>query len=177
MVVYLSSIVPHSLFCRCALSLSIGAGAQIIIVVRNILQWESDITQTTTVCCTCVLVSLSSTIQVFIATFHVPCRSKPVGILAKFFGESGKKNLPLQEFKSFLKDIHRGFAVLEFNHYDFNHTGYIQGWDFARSMCCGTDVRHVDAYLDKVSQISLDYHCFFLSVSSVESLLIVCTYL
>lgn len=84
--------------------------------------------------------------------------SKPVGILAKFFGDTGKESLPLQRFKLFLHEIHSGFSVLEFNHYDFKGTGRIRGWDFARSMCCGADVKRVDVYLDKVRSISKVHH-------------------
>lgn len=78
-------------------------------------------------------------------------RSKPVGILAKFFGEDGSKKLVLAEFKSFLHDLHNRFVLLEFNHYDYKSSKKIAGKDFARSMCCGADIKRVDSYLDKVN--------------------------
>ncbi|GMH33883.1 hypothetical protein BSKO_01717 [Bryopsis sp. KO-2023] len=55
--------------------------------------------------------------------------TKPVGILARFFGDNGKKKLSLAEFKSFLRDLHEKMIMLEFAHYDYQSNGEVSEMD------------------------------------------------
>ncbi|CAD7695651.1 unnamed protein product [Ostreobium quekettii] len=73
--------------------------------------------------------------------------------MARFFGEDGSKKLSLSEFKAFLRELQQRLLIMEFLHYDHNHSGVITGRDFARSLIASADVRIVDNYLDKVSSM------------------------
>ncbi|KAF5839580.1 hypothetical protein DUNSADRAFT_455 [Dunaliella salina] len=75
------------------------------------------------------------------------------GLLISFFGPDLKGHLKLPTFIDFLRKLHNDLVELEFLHYDVGQTGSIPGIDFARSLVACSDIRAVDALLDKAERM------------------------
>lgn len=71
------------------------------------------------------------------------------GLMSTFFGASGKLQLSLEAFRSFVSDLREELVRLEFQYYDWRHKGGIAGRDFAHSIISCARLKHVDQYLDR----------------------------
>jgi len=80
-------------------------------------------------------------------------KEQAAGLLVSFFGPDLKGHLKLPTFIDFLRKLHNDLVELEFLHYDVSRTGSIPGIDFARSLVACSDIRAVDALLDKAERM------------------------
>uniref|UniRef100_A0A0D6QSK6 EF-hand domain-containing protein n=1 Tax=Araucaria cunninghamii TaxID=56994 RepID=A0A0D6QSK6_ARACU len=90
------------------------------------------------------------------------------GLVEYFFGKDGKGHLQLEDFKSFIRDLHKEIIHLEFQHYDHQSCGTISAKDFALSMVASADMNCINQYLDRVDVLSNDPYLGSVRVTDKE---------
>ncbi|KAG0570641.1 hypothetical protein KC19_6G176800 [Ceratodon purpureus] len=99
---------------------------------------------------------------------HVSGDVENAGLVELFFGRDGQRQLSMDQFEKFMKDLHSEIIHLEFAHYDFDGQGTISATDFGLSMTASADLSKINHYLDRVQDLATIPHFAHMRITIEE---------